>query len=78
MNEHDRQMWEGRAQSLREDLARMPRHHFNVIKIRDREAELRRIESKLGREAELHAQFIARRHELAMRFYAAPRMGGPR
>jgi hypothetical protein len=78
MSEHDRQMWEGWAQSLREDLARMPRHRFNETKIRDREAELRRIETKLARESELHARFIARRAELAARCYAAPRMGGPR
>jgi hypothetical protein len=78
MSEHDRQQLEGWAQSLREELARMPRHHFNVIKIRDREAELRRIESKLARVAELEAAFLARRAELATRFYAAPRMAGPR
>ena len=76
MIEHDRQMWEGRAEALREELARMPRHRFNVVKRSDREAELARIEARLGRESVLQAAFLTRRHELLLRFVAAgPRSG---
>jgi hypothetical protein len=78
MTEHDRQQLEGYAQSLREELIRMPRHRFNETKIRDREAKLARIENRLAAEATAHCAFLAHRAALAARFYAAPRMGGPR
>jgi hypothetical protein len=68
MSEHDRQQWEGRAQALREELARIPRHRFNAVKVSDREAELAHIEARLGRESQARAAFINRRHELLMRF----------
>jgi hypothetical protein len=78
MTESDRQQWEGRAMALREELEHMPRHKWNVIKRSDREAELARIEARLGIESQRHAVFIAHRAELAARFYAAPRMSSPR
>ena len=69
MSEDDRQMWEGHAQALREELRTIPRHHFNVIKIRDREAELRRIEAKLGREAAQHSAYLTRRRRTGRPFF---------
>jgi hypothetical protein len=78
MSESDRQQWLGRAESLREELAVIPRHHWNVIKIRDREQELARIETRLGRESERNAAFQTRRHELLMRFVAFAANGGGR
>jgi hypothetical protein len=68
MTESDRQQWEGRAMALREELARMPRHKWNVVKRSDREAELARIEARLGVESSRHAVFLTRRHNLLMRF----------
>jgi hypothetical protein len=78
MSESDRQQWEGRAESLREELARIPRHKWNVVKVSDREAELARIEARLGRESNSHAAFLAHRHELLMRFVAFTANGGGR
>jgi hypothetical protein len=76
VSESDRQQWETRAEYLRSELAVMPRHKFNVVKRSDREAELARIESKLAREAELHAGFLTRRAELAARYHDFVRSGG--
>jgi hypothetical protein len=77
VSESDRQQWEGRAESLREELARIPRHKWNIVKVSDREAELARIQAKLGRESELHAAFLAHRVELVSRHHAfAARNGG--
>ena len=69
MIKEDRDILEGQAQSLREDLARMPRHRFNVVKIRDREQELARIEAKLAslkrEDSDLAADLQAAREGLA-------------
>jgi hypothetical protein len=63
MTKHDRLMWKGRALALREELARIPRHRFNVVKGSDYEAELAQIEAYLGRESAIHAVFLDRRHK---------------
>lgn len=78
MSESDRQQWFGRAESLREELAVIPRHHWNVIKIRDREQKLARIEARLAHETRSHQSFLNRRAELAARFYAFAANGGGR
>jgi hypothetical protein len=77
MSEHDRQQWEVRAEYLRSELAVMPVNRFNLVKVNDRELELRRIEARLRRESELHAAFLAHRAELVSRHHAfAARNGG--
>jgi hypothetical protein len=76
VSESDRQMLETQREYLASELRTMPRHKWNVIKIRDREQELRRIEAKLSREAEQHTGFLTRRAELAARFYDFARSGG--
>jgi hypothetical protein len=78
MNESDRQQWEGRAMALREELEHMPRHKWNVIKRSDREAELARIEARLGVESARHAVFLTYRHNLLMRFVTFAANGGGR
>jgi hypothetical protein len=78
MTESDRQQWEGRAMALREELERMPRHKWNVVKRSDREAELARIEAKLGVESAAHAVFLTHRHNLLMRFVDLSANGGDR
>jgi hypothetical protein len=70
MSTPDREMWLGWAQALREELAKInPAFPWNAQRIKDRTEELGRIEAKLARESELHAAFLARRAELATRFY---------
>lgn len=77
MSEHDRQMWLGHAQALREELAQInPDAPWNRQRIADRVQELARLETKLARESECHATYLARRSELAARFYAFAAKGG--
>jgi hypothetical protein len=77
MSEHDREMWLGWAQSLREELAKInPATPWNWQRIADRKAELARIESKLACESEMHAAFLARRAELAATYYVYRDQGG--
>jgi hypothetical protein len=78
VSESDRQMLETQAEYLRSELAVMPRHQWNAIKVSDREAELIRIEAKLAREALQHSGFMTRRQELAAKFYDMARHGGGR
>jgi hypothetical protein len=77
MSTHDREMWLGWAQALREELGQInPDLPWNAQRIADRKAELARIEAKLVREDETHRAFLARRAELAARFHDYRAKGG--